>query len=67
MFELLFLVMFIMTFAIFGISVLTVAVVIGVSIVFSLIMGMLGLVVKMLPWLIVIGLIIYWVRHQRVR
>jgi phage shock protein G len=67
MFELLFLVIFIMSFVVFGISLLSVAVVIGVSIVFSLLMGMLGLMIKMLPWLIVIGLIIVWARHQRVR
>ncbi|MGX9419497.1 envelope stress response protein PspG [Vibrio sp. WJH972] len=67
MFEFLFLIFFIVTFAIFGISFLSVTVAVIVGIAFMFIMGMLGLIVKMLPWLIVIGLIILLVRHKRVR
>ncbi|MHA2940376.1 envelope stress response protein PspG [Vibrio sp. RC27] len=67
MFEFLFLIFFIISFAIFGISFLSVTVAVIVGIAFMFIMGMLGLIVKMLPWLIVIGLIILLVRHKRVR
>jgi phage shock protein G len=67
MFELLFLIVFVLSFAVFGLSLLSVMVVIGVSLAFMLLMGMVGLIVKMLPWLLVIALVVLWVRHQRVR
>jgi phage shock protein G len=58
--------LFVFSFAIFGLSFLSVAVVIGISFVFMLFMGMLGLLIKLLPWIIVIGLVIYWFKHQHV-
>lgn len=66
MHELLLLILFVFSFAIFGLSFLSVAVVIGTSFVFMLFMGMLGLLIKLLPWIIVIGLVIYWFKHQHV-
>lgn len=67
MFELLFLLVFVLSFAVFGLSLLSVVVVIGVSLAFMLLMGMVSFIVKMLPWLLVIALVVLWVRHQRVR
>lgn len=66
MFELLFIIFFVISFAVFGFSLLSVAVVFGVSLLLMIIMGMLGVLLKMLPWLLVVGLVIYFVRKQRV-
>ncbi len=65
MLEFLLLIIFAFSFALFGVSFLSVAVVVGISFAFMLIIGMLGLLIRMLPWLIIVGLIVFWLKRQR--
>jgi phage shock protein G len=65
MHELLLLLIFVVSFTLFGVSFLTVAIVIGVSLLLMLFLGMVGILFKLLPWIIVLALVIYWLKRQR--
>lgn len=59
MFELLFLFVFVGVLFFTGVTVMTVSLAIGVSFLLMFVMGMLGFVLKLLPWLIVIGISVW--------
>lgn len=56
MFELLFFIMFIGILFFTGLSMVTVFIALGVSIFVMFLMGMVGFIIKLLPWIIVIAI-----------
>ncbi|MFC1236947.1 envelope stress response protein PspG [Vibrio sp. DW001] len=56
MFELLFFIMFIGILFFTGLSMMTVFIALGVSIFVMFLMGMVGFIIKLLPWIIVIAI-----------
>jgi phage shock protein G len=67
MHELLFVIVFIGTLALMGITIASIFVAVGLSLALVVILGMLGAVFKLLPWLIVIALIVYFVKRGMAR
>lgn len=60
MFELIFILVFTATLLVTGVTMLTVFAAVAFSIVVMLLLGMLGAVLKLLPWLIVIAIGIWF-------
>ncbi len=56
MFELIFVLIFVATLLVTGITFMTVLVATGVALAVMLLLGMMGVVFKLLPWLIVIAI-----------
>lgn len=56
MFELIFVLVFVATLLVTGITMMTVFAATGVALVVMLVLGMIGAVIKLIPWLIVIAL-----------
>jgi phage shock protein G len=67
MHELLFVIVFIGTLALMGITIASIFMAIGLSLALVVILGMLGAVFKLLPWLIVIALIVYFAKRGMAR
>ena len=63
MFELLFLFMFIGVLFFTGLSMMTVFIAMAASILVMFLMGMIGFVLKLLPWIIVIALGVWFYRN----
>ena len=64
MFELIFILVFIATLLITGITMLTVFAAAGFALVVMVLMGMVGVVFKILPWLIVIAIGIWFFKNH---
>jgi phage shock protein G len=64
MHELLFFIVFIGTLALMGMTMVSIFIAIGLSLALLIILGMLGAIFKLLPWLIVIALIIYFAKRS---
>ena len=60
MFELIFVLIFVATLLVTGITFMTVLVATGIALAVMLVLGMMGVVFKLLPWLIVIALGIWF-------
>ncbi|HAS6349639.1 envelope stress response protein PspG [Vibrio sp. IRLE0018] len=63
MLELIFILVFAATLLVTGITMMTVLVATGIALVVMVLLGMLGFVLKLLPWLIVIALAIWFFKH----
>ncbi|EGA72394.1 hypothetical protein VISI1226_20670 [Vibrio sinaloensis DSM 21326] len=64
MFELIFILVFTATLLVTGVTMLTVFAAVAFSIVVMVLLGMLGAVLKLLPWLIVIALGIWFFKSH---
>lgn len=64
MFELIFVLVFIATLLVTGITMLTVFAAAGFALVVMVLMGMVGVVFKILPWLIVIAIGIWFFKNH---
>lgn len=64
MFELIFILVFTATLLVTGVTMLTVFAAVAFSIVVMLLLGMLGAVLKLLPWLIVIAIGIWFFKSH---
>ncbi|MGF1910121.1 envelope stress response protein PspG [Vibrio kasasachensis] len=64
MFELIFILVFIATLLVTGITMLTVFAAAGFALVVMVLMGMVGVVFKILPWLIVIAIGIWFFKNH---
>ncbi|EJA3104950.1 envelope stress response protein PspG [Vibrio vulnificus] len=63
MFELIFVLVFAATLLVTGITMMTVFAATGIALVVMILLGMLGFVLKLLPWLIVIAVAIWFFKH----
>jgi len=63
MFELIFILVFAATLLVTGITMMTVFAATAIALVVMLLLGMLGFVLKLLPWLIVIAVGIWFFKH----
>ena len=63
MFELIFVLIFVATLLVTGITFMTVLAATGVALAVMLVLGMMGVVFKLLPWLIVIALGIWFFKN----
>ncbi|MEZ9340915.1 envelope stress response protein PspG [Vibrio splendidus] len=63
MFELIFVLIFVATLLVTGITFMTVLAATGIALVVMLVLGMMGVVFKLLPWLIVIALGIWFFKN----
>ncbi|CAM3623272.1 phage shock protein G [Vibrio aerogenes CECT 7868] len=64
MYELLMLLVFVGTLAVMGVTIVSIGVAIGLSIVLMLFFGVLGMLFKWLPVLIVIAIVYYFVKKK---
>ncbi|HAS62135.1 MAG TPA: envelope stress response protein PspG [Vibrio sp.] len=64
MFELIFILVFIATLLVTGITMLTVFAAAGFALVVMVLMGMVGVVFKILPWLIVIAIGVWFFKNH---
>ncbi|OLQ86722.1 phage shock protein G [Vibrio ponticus] len=64
MFELIFVLVFIATLLVTGVTMLTVFAATGFAIAVMVLMGMVGVVLKILPWLIVIAIGIWFFKNH---
>lgn len=67
MFELIFILVFTATLLVTGVTMLTVFAAVAFSLVVMLVLGMLGAVLKLLPWLIVIGVGVWFFKSYVVQ
>ncbi|ARR48281.1 envelope stress response protein PspG [Photobacterium damselae subsp. damselae] len=65
MFELLFLLAFTAVLVFTGISVIGILVAVAAGFALMMVVGMLGLVIKLLPWIIVIAIGVYFYREHK--
>lgn len=65
MFELLFLLVFTAVLVFTGISVIGILVAVAAGFALMMVAGMLGLVIKLLPWIIVIAIGVYFYREHK--
>ncbi|HIF9339433.1 TPA: envelope stress response protein PspG [Photobacterium damselae] len=65
MFELLFLLAFTVVLVFTGISVIGILVAVAAGFALMMVAGMLGLVIKLLPWIIVIAIGVYFYREHK--
>ncbi|MEZ9287318.1 envelope stress response protein PspG [Vibrio lentus] len=63
MFELIFVLIFVATLLVTGITFMTVLAATGIALAVMLVLGMMGVVFKLLPWLIVIALGIWFFKN----
>ncbi|ELP5730154.1 envelope stress response protein PspG [Vibrio vulnificus] len=63
MLELIFILVFAATLLVTGITMMTVLAATGIALVVMVLLGMLGFVLKLLPWLIVIAIAIWFFKH----
>ncbi|HFQ5404952.1 TPA: envelope stress response protein PspG [Vibrio vulnificus] len=63
MLELIFILVFAATLLVTGITMMTVFAATGIALVVMILLGMLGFVLKLLPWLIVIAVAIWFFKH----
>ncbi|SHO55139.1 envelope stress response protein PspG [Vibrio quintilis] len=64
MYELLMLLIFVGTLAVMGVTIVSVGVAIGLTVVMMLFFGVLGMLLKWLPVLIVIAIVYYFVKKR---
>ncbi|MEZ9060102.1 envelope stress response protein PspG [Vibrio pelagius] len=63
MFELIFVLIFVATLLVTGITFMTVLAATGLALVVMVVLGMVGAVLKLLPWLIVIAIAIWFFKN----
>lgn len=63
MFELIFILVFVATLLVTGITMLSVFLATGFAFAIMLLLGMVGAVIKLIPWLIVIAIGIWFFKH----
>jgi phage shock protein G len=64
MFEFIFLLVFLGVLLFTGVTMLTVFFALGAAFVMMFLLGMLGFALKLLPWLIVIGLVVWFFKNH---
>ncbi len=64
MFELIFVLVFIATLLVTGITMMTVFAATGIALLVMMLLGMIGVVLKLLPWLIVIAVGIWFFKNH---
>lgn len=64
MFELIFVLVFIATLLVTGITMMTVLAATGIALAVMMLLGMIGVVLKLLPWLIVIAVGIWFFKNH---
>ncbi|WP_047043440.1 envelope stress response protein PspG [Vibrio mexicanus] len=64
MFELIFVLVFIATLLVTGITMVTVLAATGIALAVMMLLGMIGVVLKLLPWLIVIAVGIWFFKNH---
>ncbi|WP_165312405.1 envelope stress response protein PspG [Vibrio ziniensis] len=63
MFEIIFILVFVATLLVTGLTLMSVFAAIGLSILVMLVLGMFGMAIKLLPWVILIAFVV-WVFRQ---
>lgn len=63
MFEIIFILVFVATLLVTGLTLMSVFAAIGLSLLVMLVLGMFGMAIKLLPWILVIAVIV-WIFRQ---
>ncbi|MFV0449490.1 MAG: envelope stress response protein PspG [Vibrio sp.] len=63
MFEIIFILVFIATLLVTGLTLMSVFAAIGVSLFVLLLLGMFGMAMKLLPWILVIAIVVWFFRQ----
>lgn len=63
MFEIIFILVFVATLLVTGLTLMSVFAAIGLSLLVMLVLGMFGMAIKLLPWILAIAVIVWIFRH----